>query len=110
MRGELARLHLGSDIIANIQVYANNLKREIKSPLLREAYIIFLQTNNKKSWCNKTLKSKQFLQESDSVINFTNRKSIKLSIKEMFITTWKAKLIFQRKMRTDVTYKNRFKY
>ena len=45
VRGELARLPLGSDIIANILLYANNLEHKIKSPLLREVYIIFLQTN-----------------------------------------------------------------
>ena len=82
VKGKLARLPLGSDIIPNILLYANNLEHKIKSPLLREVYIVFLQINNKKSWCHKTLKLKQFLQQSGNVINFTNRKSIKLQLRK----------------------------
>ena len=58
MRGELARLPLGN---TNILSYANNPEHKIKNPLLREAYIIFLQTNNKERLCYKTLKLKHSL-------------------------------------------------
>ena len=110
VRGELGRLPLGIDIVANILTYYYNISLKTKSSILTEAFELYNSNNNKSSWVFKSQQIINYIKKNCHEVDILKRKSIIRYCKDMYIQFWKKKITSESKMRTYILYKNNFCY
>ena len=109
VRGELARFPLGLDIITSVLAYYKRFEKGSVSSLLTESYE--LSSNITKSWVNKSSELKLFLGEYlNNITDTSSRKYLHNSLQKKYEEHWEEKIQTEPKMRTYVTFKNKFMY
>ena len=111
IRGELGRVPLGVDIVANILKYREYLENKNSGSILAEALYIsktIITTNTNRYWAPKCSQLQNLNKEICDKVNFSSRKSIKSSINYQYIKMWKEKIGMESKMRTYIKFKSEF--
>ena len=109
VRGELGRLPLGIDAVANAILYYNHIERGNANPLLLEA-LAMSKSKIKNSWANKTQQLLTYIQSMNTKRVQMTRKNIKTVLKNLYEKFWLKKIAFENKMRTYRTFKHNLTY
>ena len=110
VRGELGRLPLGIDAVANAILYYTHIENDSTNPLLREAWEMN-RFKVKECWSHKLDHFITYIKNTNNYNGLEiNRRNIKSTLKAIYEEHWLTKMSTENKMRTYRQLKTNFRY